>query len=101
MTAFTGILLVYSHPCTYMLLGAHPCVVVHAVLAENLCEGLDHAEAGPLDVADAAEQLQAATEHVLQLDAVMPQGWADSHYEDKPAAADPPGQAQQPWRAGQ
>lgn len=59
---------------------------------ENLCEGLDHAEAGPLDMADAAEQLQAATEHVLQLDAVMPQGWADSHYEDEPTAADPPGQ---------
>jgi hypothetical protein len=74
-------------------MAASGCVC--AAPADTLCEGLDHAEAGPLDVADAAHQLAAATEHVLQLDAVMPKGWADSHYEDEPGS-NPPGAVQQP-----
>jgi hypothetical protein len=33
--------------------------------AANICEGLDHADAGPLDVAAATEQLRIAVRHEL------------------------------------
>ena len=36
--------------------------------AGNLCEGLDHPDAGPLDTTAAAEQLQQATAQTIQLE---------------------------------
>lgn len=40
-----------------------------------MCEGIQHPEAQPLDRWAAAQQLQAATEHVLALEAAKPPGW--------------------------
>lgn len=40
-----------------------------------MCEGLEHPDAEPLDRWYAAQQLQKATEHALQLEAAKPPGW--------------------------
>jgi hypothetical protein len=39
-----------------------------SLLAVTLCEGLDHPDAGPLDVASAADQLRQATAQTIQLE---------------------------------
>ncbi len=42
---------------------------------QHMCEGIEHPDAPQLDRWHAAQQLQLATEHVLELEAAKPAGW--------------------------
>jgi hypothetical protein len=50
-------------------------LLLRVCVTEVMCEGLDHPDAGPLDRWHAAQQLQAATQHTLDLEAAKPRGW--------------------------